>query len=122
MSMRPVLALSLAGATAVMGCGGAPLFTYLDYVATDGSVVRTWQGEGHYSTDAERERTVRASGAHDLQCAPDQLTVRELPSGRYAPHESAADGCGQRAVYKFLCGWDRGRQTCTAFMTARFNP
>jgi hypothetical protein len=40
---------------------------------------------------------MRASGAHDLHCPPDRVTVRALPTKQWI-----VDGCGKRAVYALV--------------------
>ena len=42
-------------------------------------------------------QTIQRSGAHDLRCPAEQVVARRLEGKEYA-----ADGCGQRATYKFV--------------------
>lgn len=41
---------------------------------------------------------VRARGAYDFRCPPEQVSVTQLSDEQYG-----ADGCGQRATYTLKC-------------------
>jgi len=64
------------------------------------------------------ERAARESGAHDLRCPNEPIKVMALQDGKYPSSEYAADGCGQRAVYK--CSPASLSQTCEMLLVARF--
>jgi hypothetical protein len=57
------------------------------FIATDGRVL-------HETSSQDWQSAVRVSGAHDLSCPPERITVN-----RFARDLYAADGCGQRATY-----------------------
>jgi hypothetical protein len=52
------------------------------------------------SSWSEAQRWIRLvqKGAHDLSCAPDQVTPDFIPQGR-APELPVVEGCGKRATY-----------------------
>ena len=78
--------LVAALATAASGCHPVTL------VASDGQRFTGPVGDWQSALDA----MLNASGAHDLRCPPQQVTVRVNP---YRSREHWADGCGARVVY-----------------------
>jgi hypothetical protein len=115
--------LSLLGC----GCGYESSLELVRTVATDGTVIERsaahlpWQQQVSVQR-ATFEEAVRVSGAHDLACSRDRVSIQTPPSGSRGPTERMADGCGQRVMYRFACETDSATiQRCEVVLTGRFS-